>query len=307
MPPKHIPVLIEKVVELLNPQKGECYFDGTAGYGGHAGAIIKAIEPGGSAILADRDRNASEFLRTQFGDSARIIRRDYATAARELADEGVLADMVLLDLGVSSPQLDESNRGFSFKSSAKLDMRMDQSQAFSAYDVVNSYSERKLADIIYQYGEERFSRRIAKAIVQHRPINTTKELADIVAKSVKTKEDIHPATRTFQALRIEVNDEIEQLRAALPDLVRLLAPGGRMAIISFHSLEDRLVKEFINKESKDCICPPKQPVCTCNHKASLQKLTTKAIKGSDYDTINPRARSARLRAAVKIKNKGDAV
>lgn len=292
---------------MLDPKRGDSYFDGTAGFGGHASAIMARIGREGSAILIDRDRSATEYLRTQFGDLAQIIRRDYATAAQEQANAGVLVDMVLLDLGVSSPQFDELDRGFSFRSDVALDMRMDRSQSLSADVVVNTYSEKKLADIIYKFGEERFSRRIAKVIVQHRPIKTGTQLANLIAQSMRTKEDIHPATRTFQALRIEVNEEIEQLQSALPHLARMLAPGGRIAVISFHSLEDRIVKNFINRESKDCICPPKQPVCTCSHVATLQKLTTKAIKGSDYDAINPRARSARLRAAVKIKTKGERV
>jgi 16S rRNA (cytosine1402-N4)-methyltransferase len=302
-PDNHIPVLKDQVVSLLSPTAGDIYFDGTAGFGGHAGAIAPLVGDDGHLILVDRDRQATEHLRKLFGQRAEIIRRDYATAAAELREDGRLVDMVLLDLGVSSPQLDNPERGFSFQSEGPLDMRMDQSAPLTAADVINRMPQAELADIIYRYGEERHSRRIARALIQHRPFTTTKQVADLIIGTVGwRKGDIHPATRTFQALRIYVNAELEQLETALPDLVALLKPGGRIAVISFHSLEDRIVKEFFNRESKDCICPPEQPVCTCNHVASLTKLTKKAITGSD-DTFNPRARSAKLRAAVKIKTK----
>jgi 16S rRNA (cytosine1402-N4)-methyltransferase len=290
-------------VEVLDPRRDEAYFDGTAGYGGHAAAILEKIGSGGRAILVDRDQKAVRFLRARFGSQVEILRRDFATAAEELADDGNLVNIALLDLGVSSPQLDEAERGFSFNLEAPLDMRMDNSQNLTAADVVNSYREQELADLLYAYGQEHRSRRIARAIVRSRPITTTKQLADVVTGSVGSTGKIHPATRTFQALRIEVNDELEQLKAALPQLERLLAPGGRLAVISFHSLEDRIVKEYIHTQSRDCICPPNQPTCTCNHLATLQKINRRVIKGSEYDAFNPRARSAKLRAAVKIKTK----
>ncbi len=298
----HTPVLLQETISLLSPQPGEIYFDGTAGYGGHAAAVASAVGPSGHLILVDRDRQAVASLREQFGDRAEIIRRDFATAASELREEGELVDMVLLDLGVSSPQFDIPERGFSFRFNGPLDMRMDQSQPTSADEVVNKMPEGQLADVIYQYGEERKSRRIAKAIVQNRPITGTAHLATVVASAAGRSGDIHPATRTFQAVRIYVNGELDQLKQALPDLVGLLKPGGRMVVISFHSLEDRIVKEFFALESKDCICPPEQPICTCSHTASLKKLTKKAIPGSE-DAFNPRARSAKLRAVVKINTK----
>jgi 16S rRNA (cytosine1402-N4)-methyltransferase len=298
----HIPVLLEQVVELLQPQPGETYFDGTAGFGGHAAAIALRIAPDGQLILVDRDQQAVDSLSARFGDSATIMQLDYLAAARQLQADGKQVDMVLLDVGVSSPQLDTPERGFSFRNDGPLDMRMDQSAPRTAADVVNTTREQELADIIYRYGEERRSRRIAKQIVANRPLQTTKQLADLVAKTIGRSGDIHPATRTFQALRIYVNSELDQLAEALPLLVDILKPNGRIAVISFHSLEDRIVKEFFNRESKDCICPPEQPICTCNHIASLQKLTKKAISGS-VDTYNPRARSAKLRAAVKLKQK----
>ena len=213
-------------------------------------------------------------------------------------------DMILLDLGVSSPQIDNPERGFSFKSDAPLDMRMDQSQSYTAAEVVNRMPEAKLASIIRTYGEEPKARAVAKAIVSGRPFATTTELARVVRRFALAG-DIDAATRTFQAIRIEVNGELDQLRETLPLLTKLLSYGGRFAIISFHSLEDRIVKQFIDQESRDCICPPKQPVCTCDHVASLRKITTKPIVGDSTEiAINPRARSAKLRAAEKInKNK----
>jgi 16S rRNA (cytosine1402-N4)-methyltransferase len=247
MQPKHKPVLLDKVVEVLDPRRDEAYFDGTAGYGGHAAAILEKIGSGGRAILVDRDQKAVRFLRARFGSQVEILRRDFATAAEELADDGNLVNIALLDLGVSSPQLDEAERGFSFNLEAPLDMRMDNSQNLTAADVVNSYREQELADLLYAYGQEHRSRRIARAIVRSRPITTTKQLADVVT--------------------------------------------------------GRIVKEYIHTQSRDCICPPNQPTCTCNHLATLQKINRRVIKGSEYDAFNPRARSAKLRAAVKIKTK----
>lgn len=302
---QHLPVLLEDVVRLLNPKSGDVYLDGTAGYGGHANAIVSRIGTDGHAILVDRDRQAVQALRQRFASQSKVVEvicRDYATAAADLLADGRLVDMVLLDLGVSSPQLDIPERGFSFRHSGPLDMRMDQTQGLSAADVVNNNSESDIANIIYKYGEERRSRRIAKAIVQQRPFESTAQLADVITKVIGRGEDIHPATRTFQALRIYVNGELDQLEQALPDLTGLLKPGGRIAVISFHSLEDRIVKTFFNQESRDCHCPPEQPVCTCSHAATLQKLTKKAVQGTQ-DAFNPRARSAKLRAAVKINKK----
>ena len=273
---QHHPVLLHQVVELLHPQKGEAYLDGTAGYGGHSAAILDRIGPAGQMILVDRDA----------------------------LEEGTLVDMILLDLGVSSPQFDNTERGFSFKADAPLDMRMDQSQRLTAADVVNRYQERELERVIRQYGEEPKARGVARAIVAGRPFTTTTQLAKVVRKYAVKPSDIDAATKTFQAIRIEVNQELSEIELALPILVKLLAPGGRLAVISFHSLEDRIVKQFFDLESRDCICPPKQPICTCGHKRILQKLTAKPITAdSDEIAINPRARSAKLRAAEKINQK----
>ena len=302
--PQHQPVLLDQVSRVLNPKIGERYLDGTAGYGGHAAAIISRIGPEGQAILVDRDAYATRALRERFGDQARVIHADIREAAERLLDEGRVVDMVLLDLGVSSPQIDNSDRGFSFKSDAPLDMRMDQSQSLTAADVVNRMPEAKLASIIRTYGEEPKARAVARAIVAARPLVTTAQLAKVVRKYALAG-DIDSATRTFQAIRIEVNGELDQLSQTLPLLTKLLSFGGRFAIISFHSLEDRIVKQYFDQESRDCICPPKQPVCTCDHVASLRKITLKPIMGDSTEiAINPRARSAKLRAAEKInKNK----
>ncbi len=302
MKQKHQPVLLTETLELLQPQPGQSYLDGTAGYGGHAAQVIDLIGPSGQVVLVDRDSEAITALKQIFGDKSEIIKANYFDAAQELKDRGQQFDMILLDLGVSSPQLDTQERGFSFKSSEPLDMRMDRTQALSAAEVVNSYSQTDLANVIFRYGEEPRSRRIAAAIVSGRPIATSEELANIIRKVVPSTGGIDPATRSFQAIRIEVNDELGSLSRALPLLVELLNPGGRIAVISFHSLEDRIVKQFFDTESRDCICPPKQPICTCGHLASIAKLTARPISGQ-IDAFNPRARSAKLRAVVKLKTK----
>jgi 16S rRNA (cytosine1402-N4)-methyltransferase len=301
----HQPVLLDEVIQVLSPKKGESYLDATAGFGGHAAAVLDKTGPEGRAILVDRDAHAIQALADRFGDLAEIIHANYLRAANRLYKDGTLVDMILLDLGVSSPQFDNTERGFSFKADAALDMRMDQSQLLTAADVVNHMPLRELERMIREYGEEPRARAVAKAIVAARPITTTAKLAKVVRKSALIAGDIDPATRTFQAIRIQVNDELEQLRGALPVLTKILSPGGRIVVISFHSLEDRIAKQFFDTESRDCICPPKQPVCTCNHVASLIKLTPKPITaGLDEIATNPRARSAKLRAAEKInKNK----
>jgi 16S rRNA (cytosine1402-N4)-methyltransferase len=305
MKPLHLPVLSDQVVQVLAPQKGESYLDCTAGYGGHAALVTKGIGADGRIYLVDRDAKAIKALSERFGEEATIIHADYVEAANRLLEEGTRVNMILLDLGVSSPQIDNPERGFSFKADAPLDMRMDQSQVKTAADVVNGYREHELERIIRAYGEEPKARAVAKVIVDGRPFTSTGELAKVVRRAALQSKDIDAATRTFQAIRIEVNAELTQLEQALPVLTKLLVPGGRLAVISFHSLEDRIVKQFFEQESRDCICPPKQPICTCGHVASLQRLTRKPITGDSTEiTTNPRARSAKLRAAEKInKNK----
>ncbi len=277
----HEPVLLDAVVDILSPNSGERYLDLTAGYGGHASVIMERIGSEGDATLVDRDEYATEALSERFGSSANIIKGDYASVLSGIDGK---FDMILADLGMSSPQLDNSNRGFSFRSSASLDMRMDSTQDLTADMIVNSYSEVDLADLIYHFGEERQSRPIARAIVDSRPIRDTKRLAEIIKKAYRGRSRIHPATRTFQALRIAVNDELGQLKSALPRIEDKLAPAGRVAIISFHSLEDRIVKQFFRSS------------------ALLTPINKKVLQGKIEDVSNPRARSAKLRGAIKNTN-----
>ena len=286
----HVPVLLESTVELLSPKKGENYLDLTAGYGGHAGRILEITGNFSESVLVDRDENAIKCLESLSNKGARLMHTDFATATKQLAEEGSKFDMILVDLGVSSPQLDQNERGFSFTNSGPLDMRMDQRQEKSAKTLVNTASAEELTRIITQYGEEPlgFAKTIAKTIVAGRPLSETNELAELIKNAYRGKwKKIHPATRTFQALRIAVNDELKQVEDMLPILPDLLKPGGRVGIISFHSLEDRIVKRFF-KDQFDA-----------GFEATMQPLTKKPIQGSIYDVHNPRSRSAKLRVAVK--------
>lgn len=286
----HIPVLLESTLETLNPKKGENYLDLTAGYGGHASRILDISGNYAESVLVDRDDYAIKRLKPLSSKGVRLLHTDFVTAGRQMIKEGKAFSIVLVDLGVSSPQLDQSERGFSFTNSGPLDMRMDQSQEMSAKTLVNTASAEELTRIITQYGEEPigFAKTIANAIIENRPLDDTKTLADLIKTSYRGKwKKIHPATRTFQALRIAVNDELRQIEDLLPLLTRLLKPGGRVGIISFHSLEDRLVKRYF-KDQFDA-----------GFEAELQPLTKKPIAGSIYDVHNPRARSSKLRAAVK--------
>lgn len=299
MNPHHTPVLLAQTMALLNPKEGESYLDGTAGFGGHAAAVLERIGDEAPVVLVDRDKHATQALTEKFGDRVEILHSDYLAAAELLKEQGRVFDLILLDVGVSSPQLDQAERGFSFQADANLDMRMDQSQSLTAADIVNTWKQEDLANVIYEYGEERRSRAVARAIVAARPVTSTKQLADVVRSVVpKGASKIDPATRTFQAIRIAVNNELDQLAKSLPLLVDLLSAGGRLAVISFHSLEDRIVKQFFDTESKDCICPPRTLVCVCEHTATVIKLTKKPIVAEPNDS-NPRARSAKLRAVVK--------
>ncbi len=300
-PHTHQPVLLPEVLAALNPRVGESYLDGTAGYGGHAAAVLERIGAAGSAILVDRDELAVQALRDRFGERVQVMQTGYLEAARQLADDGLAVDLILLDLGVSSPQIDKAERGFSFKVDAPLDMRMDRRQRLTAAEVVNYYPERELERIIRDYGEEPKARAVARSIIAARPLLSTGELARAVRRAAVATTQIDAATRTFQGIRIEVNQELDQLRQALPLMLQLLTSGGRLAVISFHSLEDRIVKQFFDQESRDCICPPKQPICTCGHVATLRKLTKSPVVADSAEiAINPRARSAKLRAAEKI-------
>ena len=291
---------------MLAPESGEVYLDGTLGAGGHAEGILKASAPRGRLLGLDLDPEALAIARQRlldFQERSIIKQASYLSAADILAEIGwEKVNGIVLDLGVSSMQIDRPGRGFSFLGEGPLDMRFNQDSGRNAADLVNNLGEEELANLIYQYGEERFSRRIARAIVASRPIHTTQDLAALIKKAVPGYEShIHPATRTFQALRIATNKELETLSEALPRLADCLAPAGRIAIISFHSLEDRIVKRFFKLESQDCICPPEQPVCTCGHTASLKVLTKKPVRATEQEIQqNPRSRSAKLRVAEKL-------
>lgn len=303
----HTPVLLEPTIRLLQPRPGGRYIDGTLGAGGHAAALLTASGPDGRLLGLDQDPTALQLARATlaaFGDRAVLVHANFRTLHAAATANGFTAvDGILLDLGLSSMQLDTSTRGFAFSQDAPLDMRMDPAAPTSAAELVNGLSERELADLIYEYGEEKASRRIARAIIAARPIETTGALAQIVARAAGGKGHwrIHPATRTFQALRIAVNDELGALREALPQAVSLLRPGGHLAVISFHSLEDRIVKQFMRDEARDCICPPGQPVCTCGHTATLTLTTKKPVMADEAEIrANSRARSARLRVAERL-------
>jgi 16S rRNA (cytosine1402-N4)-methyltransferase len=238
-----------------------------------------------------------------FGDRVQLVQASYTTLLEQLERVGWPAvDGILLDLGISSMQVDQAERGFSFQQEAPLDMRFDPHNPVTAADLVNNLPEEELADLLFEFGEERRSRQVARAIVRARPIHTTTRLASVVASATHSgRPGMHPATRTFQALRIAVNQELEALTAVLPHAIQALAPGGRLAVISFHSLEDRIVKQFFHRESRDCICPPKQPVCTCGHKASIIEQTRRPLQAGETEiNQNPRSRSARLRVAQKL-------
>ena len=288
--PVHVPVLLESVIDMLQPQSGDQYLDLTAGYGGHARAILAKTTNYSESVLVDRDAFALSHLQDLERQGTRAMETDFVSAARQLIDEGKTFDMILADLGVSSPQLDRQERGFSFRLDGPLDMRMDRREERTAADIVNSYTEQELVRVITAYGEEPRSRaiKIAKAIVANRPFTTTTELAETVKQAIgRTGSKHHPATRTFQSLRIELNRELDLVANILPLLPKLLNKGGRVAVISFHSLEDRLVKRFF-KDQLDA-----------GYEAELEMITKKPIDGSISDVNNPRSRSAKLRAAVK--------
>jgi 16S rRNA (cytosine1402-N4)-methyltransferase len=301
----HIPVLAREVIDHLMVQPGGRYIDCTVGAGGHSQAILEHSSPGGQLLGIDADpeaiRAAGERLKS-FGKSVLLVNDNFAN----LKDICIKYDFfpvhgILFDLGLSSPQLEEG-RGFSFQTDKPLDMRFNPTQMTTAADIVNKYSETELARILKTYGEEIHSRQIARRIVQKRPLTTTGELAKLVEEAVGGRHSkIHPATRTFQALRIVVNREMESLESALNQAVSLLGFGGRLVVISYHSLEDRIVKQFIQKESRNCICPPEAMKCVCGHKANIKNITRKIITPSFAEVeMNPRSRSAKLRAAERI-------
>jgi 16S rRNA (cytosine1402-N4)-methyltransferase len=287
----HIPVLLNETLALLSPTREQSYLDLTAGYGGHAKAVLELTQSPKDVVLVDRDEQAIKSLKETFDEAAvQIIHKDFLGASTELKEQGKSFDMILADLGVSSLHLDESVRGFSFSNAGPLDMRMDQGQELTAEIIVNTYKLADLKDILEQFGQEPKAAQIARRIIVARPIKTTDQLAQIVAKAWPGKNRIHPATRTFQALRIAVNSELHQLQQALPVWLELLAPGGRLVIISFHSLEDRIVKNFLSENAAN------------TYDSTLELLTKKPVTATQNEIVsNPRARSAKLRACRKIK------
>jgi 16S rRNA (cytosine1402-N4)-methyltransferase len=310
-PADHNPVLADEVRELLAVQPGETVVDATFGAGGHSRLLAEDLAGSGKLTAIDRDPTVRPYFdrvkAAARGVQMRFLRGDYAVVLSQLASNDVKADVVLLDLGLSSMQVDRHERGFSYATDAPLDMRMDPSDEPSAADVVNTWDERELATIFRRYGEERYARQIARGIVRRRerePIERTGQLVDVVRASIPAPARFgegHPAKRVFQALRIEVNHELESLSAGLPAAFEMLRPGGRLAVISFHSLEDRIVKRFLRDRARGCTCPPDFPVCVCGHEPELRILTSKAVRPSRLEVDrNPRAASARLRAAVKI-------
>lgn len=301
----HLSVLYHETILALQPKSGGRYVDATLGAGGHALGILQLSSPDGQVLGLDVDPQALRLAEEKlagYGDRAVIVQASYLEMKNRITDLGWEAvDGVVFDLGVSSMQLDTPERGFSFLSEGLLDMRFDPRLETTAADLVNDLSEEELARILWIYGEENQSRRIARAIIQARPLRTTTELAETILQAWGGKRGrIHPATRTFQALRITVNEELTAIEKALPIAVEILKPGGRLAVISFHSLEDRLVKQYFRRESRDCICPPDQLVCTCGHKAVIREITRHPIVASEIEVqSNARARSARLRIAEK--------
>lgn len=288
----HTPVLLEAVLQYLSPRPGESYLDVTAGYGGHAKAVLTHTKASDKATLVDRDAEAIAHLKQFEQAGAQVVHNDFLGASQDLAKQGKKYDLILADLGVSSLHLNQPDRGFAFMHDGPLDMRMDQSSELSASDVVNSYDETELADLLFINGEERRSRKIASAIVNARPINSTAELAGIIEKTIGRRGKTHPATKSFQAIRITVNDELKQVENSLPIWLSMLNPGGRLGVISFHSLEDRLVKQVFTDVSGD------------RYDSDFRILTKNPVVADDGElAFNPRSRSAKLRVVAKIKNR----
>ena len=307
---QHVSVLYEPVLELLNVRPDGIYVDGTLGGGGHGSGVCERLSEEGIFVGIDRDRDALDAAGKRLEGSAPrkyLVQSNYEDVKKVLWDLGILqVDGALLDLGVSSFQLDNPERGFSYMQDAPLDMRMNAEDSLTAEEVVNEYSQQQLAKIIKDYGEEKWAARIAQFIVEARKekrIETTFELVDIIKRAVPAaarREGPHPAKRTFQAIRIEVNDELGQLSRAINDFIDILSPGGRLAIISFHSLEDRIVKEAFQKRLNPCTCPPDFPVCVCGKKPDIQKVTRKPVEADAQElAANPRSRSAKLRVIEK--------
>jgi 16S rRNA (cytosine1402-N4)-methyltransferase len=306
----HVPVLADEVLAALAPRPGQTIVDCTFGAGGHSTLLAARLRGDGKLIAIDRDPTVAPYferLRRSTPVKLRLLHGEFSQVLEQLASNGVQADAILLDLGVSSMQLDRPERGFSYAADAALDMRMDPSAELTARDVVNETPERELADIFRRYGEERYAKQIARAIVKRRskqPFERTGDLVEVVKQAIPAPARFgegHPAKRVFQALRIEVNDELGSLERALPAALEMLRPGGKLAVISFHSLEDRIVKRFLRNEEHGCTCPPEFPVCACGASPTLRATPRRAIRPSAAEVArNPRSQSARLRAAVKL-------
>jgi 16S rRNA (cytosine1402-N4)-methyltransferase len=315
----HTPVLYQEIINYLQPIPGGYYIDGTVGGAGHAEGLLEASSPDGRLLAFDRDPEAIIYVSKQlrkYDPRVVIIQANYADMGAVAPEYGFgQVDGILLDLGLSSRQMDAKGRGFSFRFEDSLDMRFDPSRGPTAADLVNTLGESDLADLLWRFGEVRSSRKIAKAISRSRPFDTTKELADLVVQEIgwyQTRGDkrrreqrrsrkIHPATQVFQALRIAVNEELTSLETGLDASIDLLKPNGRLAVISFHSLEDRIVKQFIRRKSQECTCPPEQPICTCDAEPLLRAVTRKVVKPTDKEVeSNPRSRSAKLRVAERV-------
>jgi len=309
----HIPVLAGELIDLIDPAPGEVAVDCTFGGGGHARLIADRLGPGGTLIGIDRDPVAEERfaeLSAEVACRTRFIRADFVTALEQLREEQLRADIVYLDLGMSSMQVDTWARGFSYAYDAPLDMRMDSEQDLTAHEIVNTWDERRIARVLREYGEERYASQIARAISRARrreELSSTQQLVDAIKSAVPVPAQFaggHPARRTFQALRVTVNDELAQLDAALPEAWELLGPGGRLAAISFHSLEDRRVKRFLTARARGCVCPPEIPICVCGHEPEAELLTRRAVAPTSGEIAsNPRSKSAHLRAARKLEVK----
>ena len=306
----HVPVLAEEIVSLLDPRPGDTVVDGTFGAGGHSTLLAARLRGDGKLIAIDRDPTVAPFFerfRRETGVKARLHPGEFSSVLEHLAENGVRADVILLDLGVSSMQLDRPDRGFSYAVDAPLDMRMDPSASFSARELVNEGDEREVADIFKRYGEERYARPIARAIVKRRkeqPFERTGDLVEVIKAAIPAPARFgegHPAKRVFQALRIEVNDELGALERALPAALEMLRPGGRLAVISFHSLEDRIVKQFLRKQEQGCTCPPDFPICVCGSEPTMRATPRRAVRPSASEVArNPRSQSARLRVGTKV-------
>lgn len=311
---EHIPVLLSETLEYLSPRPGGAYIDGTLGGAGHSLEIVKRIIPGGALLGIDQDCNAIEAAARRleaYKDNVVIVRDNFRNIKTIALQKGFKeADGILLDIGVSSHQLDEEERGFSYMNNGPLDMRMNKDSKFDASDIVNSSSEQELIRILRDYGEEKWAVRIARFIVEERRngrIDTTFKLVDIIKKAIPaaaSRSGGHPAKRTFQALRIAVNDELQALEEAVTNAAEILKPGGRLVVITFHSLEDRIVKRIFNKMEKPCTCPPQLPVCACGKEPLLKVLTKKPVTaGAEELKTNTRSKSAKLRAAERVSSK----